>query len=570
MGFMNNITGGGASGGASNSISSKIVGEIKVDVGVVETKINSLPFDITGVKVDKNFDLNNFVVNNVPTPTASNHLANKGYVETWIKKDGVRNINAEGKKIINVVGPSSSDSDRAVANKGYVDTSITTSQTFVITDAASKYLDKKTGGTMSGGINMDHQNIFGLQNPPKFGTSATSKDYAHSYIKKDGSGNIDAENKKIINLALTPSADRDVVSFGFLNLYLPRTVYGDISSDYHMQTKRNCSIGEPKAFANATTKNYVDLGIMNATKISAFGGIKKDATNQFELNVPQAQRLVAPVLLNGSIIKDASGSMSVDVAPNGGINKDVTGRLQLNVSEAKTLIASLLANGGMERAGAGKLKANVATAQKLIAPVLPTGGVERDSVDKIKLVDAVFRSLIMMDGNYHSWSKEFIKNNASGHWLISDNSSSKVAKYGVLSGTNDESLQYQGFGERVKILKYSDAERPTSGAGLIKGRYNYLTFDGPNDRMKCNMDLKITSGDKTLSITVVYRLTSHGTGVGCVNAIVGNDNPGWRMKLVLKSCCSIRPTWTILALLSCLTCREHRVRETTISAVVLE
>ena len=28
-------------------------------------------------------------------------------------------------------------------------------------------------------------------------------------------------------------------------------------------------------------KNYVDLGIMNATKISRFGGIKKGATNQF-------------------------------------------------------------------------------------------------------------------------------------------------------------------------------------------------------------------------------------------------------------------------------------------------
>ena len=88
MGFINNITGGVASGGASNSISSKIVDEIKVDVGVVETKINSLPFDITAVKVDKNFDLNNFVVTNVPTPTAPNQIANKGYVATWIKKMG--------------------------------------------------------------------------------------------------------------------------------------------------------------------------------------------------------------------------------------------------------------------------------------------------------------------------------------------------------------------------------------------------------------------------------------------------------------------------------------------------
>ena len=122
----------------------------------------------------------------------------------------------------------------------------------------------------------------------------------------------------------------------------------------------------------------------------------------------------------------------------------------------------------------------------------------------------------MMDGNYHSSSNEFIKNYASGHWLISDNSplSSKVEKYGVLLGTNVESLLYQGFGERADIVKYSNAKRPTSGTGLINGRYNYITFDGANDRMKCDMDLNITSGDKTLSITVVYRLTSYGTGVG--------------------------------------------------------
>ena len=175
----------------------------------------------------------------------------------------------------------------------------------------------------------------------------------------------------------------------------------------------------------------------------------------------------------------------------------------------------------------GKIKIDLLIARSTIAPVLPLGGVERDSSGKIKLVDAVVRSLIMMDGNYHSWSNEFIKNCAAGHWLISDNTSAKVAAYGVSSGTNVESLQYQDFGERKNIVKYSDAERPTSGTGLINGRYNYLTFDGANGRMKCNMNLNITSGDKTLSITVVYRLTSYGAGVGLKNYIIGNDNPGW-------------------------------------------
>ena len=248
MGFINNITGGGTSGGtASNSVSSKIVDELKVDVAVVETKVNRLPFDITCVTVDTNFDLNNFFVTNVPTPTAPNQIFNN--------------------------------------------------------------------------------QIYTAPNSPKFGTSATSKDYVHSYVKDFLTANIE--------------------------------------------------------------------------------------------------------------------------------------------------------------------------------------------------------SLIMMDGNYHSCSNEFIKNNASGHWLISDNSSSKVSTYGVLSGTNFESLQYQGFGERKNIVKYSDIEKPTSGAGLINGKYKYLTFDGINDRMKCNMDLNITSGNKTLSTTIVYRMRAYGTGVGLKNGLIRNDNTGW-------------------------------------------
>ena len=124
--------------------------------------------------------------------------------------------------------------------------------------------------------------------------------------------------------------------------------------------------------------------------------------------------------------------------------------------------------------------------------------------------------------------------------------SSKVAKYGVVSGSNVESLHYQGFGERVDVLRYSDAERPTSGAGLINGRYNYVTFDGVNDRMKCNMNLKITSGDKTLSITVVYSMTAYdttSTGIGLKNAIIGNDNPTWDHFICMnkdKNCCKQR------------------------------
>ena len=395
MGFINNITGGGASGGAaSNSVSSKIVDELKVDVAVVETKINSLPFDITGVKVDKNFDLNNIVVTNVPTPTASNQIANKGYVETWIKKDGVGNINAEGKKIINVVGPSSSDSGGTVANKGYVDTSITTSQTFVINDVASKYLDKKTGGTMSGGINMDNQNIFGLQNPPKFGTSATSKDYVHNHVKSFLAANIVEQN-----------------------------------------------------------------------------GLVKDSNDKIKIDLSIAQSTIAPVLANVSIIKDGSGKLSVDVLSSGGLLKDSTGKIYSD-------------------------------------PVYIT-------------------NYAMQNGLNDSYVEYLFKSKSVGHWKVSDNSTRHVSTYADLDGTKVNTLFNQSFG-RVDMVKILDSERPTTTTSLIANKYNYLSFDGAHDKMKAAVSLDAVGDDKTVSVTIVYRLTAEGKAdFGLRNALIGNDNTGW-------------------------------------------
>ena len=424
MGFINNITGGGASGGTtSNSVSSKIVDELKVDVAVVETKVNSLPFDITGVKVDKNFDLNNFVVKNVPIPTASNQIANKGYVETWIKKDGVGNINAEGKKIINVVGPSSSDSGGAVANKGYVDTSITTSQTFVINDVASKYLDKKTGGTMSGGINMDNKNIFGLQNPPKFRTSATSKDYVHNHVK--------------IFLAASIVEQNGLVK-------------------------------------DSNDKFKIDLSIARSTIASVLptGGVERDGAGKLKLDVPTAQTLVAPVLANGSIIKDGSGKLSVDLLSSGGLLKDGTGKIYSD-------------------------------------PVYITNH-------------------LMQNGLNDSYVEYLFKSEAVGHWKVSDNSTRHIVTYADLDGGDVvNTLFYQSFG-RVDMVKLLDFERPTTTTSLITNKYNYITFDGVDDKMKAAVSLDAVGDDKTVSITIVYRLTAEGkSDFGLRNALIGNDNTGW-------------------------------------------
>ena len=75
---------------------------------------------------------------------------------------------------------------------------------------------------MSGGINMDNQNIFGLQNPPKFGASTTSKDYLHNHVKNFFTTNIiqknglvkDKNDRLKIDLSITRSTIAPVLPIG--------------------------------------------------------------------------------------------------------------------------------------------------------------------------------------------------------------------------------------------------------------------------------------------------------------------------------------------------------------------
>ena len=48
--------------------------------------------------------------------------------------------------------------------------------------ANDKYLNKSIGGSILGGINMNHNNLFGLQNPPTFDSSAVSLAYFISHV----------------------------------------------------------------------------------------------------------------------------------------------------------------------------------------------------------------------------------------------------------------------------------------------------------------------------------------------------------------------------------------------------
>ena len=103
------------------------------------------------------------------------------------------------------------------------------------------------------------------------------------------------------------------------------------------------------------------------------GGINMDNQNIFGLHNPQKFR---------------TSATSKDYVHNHVKNFFTTNIIQKN---------------GLVKDSNDKLKIDLSIARSTIAPVLPIGGVERDSSGKIKLVHAVVRSLVRMDGNYHSW-----------------------------------------------------------------------------------------------------------------------------------------------------------------------
>ena len=64
---------------------------------------------------------------------------------------------------------------------------------------------------------------------------------------------------------------------------------------------------------------------------------------------------------------------------------------------------NIIQKNGLVKDSNDKLKIDLSFVRSTIAPFLPIGRIERDSSGKIKLVNAIFRSFTMMDGNYHSW-----------------------------------------------------------------------------------------------------------------------------------------------------------------------
>ena len=133
----------------------------------------------------------------------------------------------------------------------------------------------------------------------------------------------------------------------------------------------------------------------------------------------------------------------------------------------------------------------------------------------------------MKNGLVDPYVEFLFKTKSAGHWRVSDNSTRHVGTYADLDGTNVNTLFYQSFG-RVDMVKISDGERPVTSTVLITNKYNYITFDGVDDKTKAAVSLDAVGDDKTVSITIVYRLTAEGkSDFGLRKALIGNDNTGW-------------------------------------------
>ena len=168
-----------------------------------ETKDDVLVLTSTG------WDANNQRVQNIATPVVGNDAVTLDYVNNKYldKATGgsvLGSINMNGNTVFGIENPPPYDS--AAVSKEYIDNNkiidsngtlrydinmgarLINRQTipinntelvhkgYVDTHTSQNYLNKRTGGTMESGINMNDNNLFGLSNPPSFNTSAASKE----------------------------------------------------------------------------------------------------------------------------------------------------------------------------------------------------------------------------------------------------------------------------------------------------------------------------------------------------------------------------------------------------------
>ena len=222
-----------------------------------ELMVTSVEQTVTGKKVFENIEVHD--------PTSNNQAANKSYADTKLSLTGgtmtgdlilpphnypipgntnkvinyesqreiflsrqesfpmQADINMNNNFIQNIATPTSS---HQVTNKGYCD---------------YNFLNRQNGGVLMGPLSMNRNDLTGIPDTPKFGSSAVNKSYVEgeiakipqgsnsdtsSFLKLDGSramsGNLDMDNHKIVKLQ-DPTEDTDAASKFYIDQKLEQS-----------------------------------------------------------------------------------------------------------------------------------------------------------------------------------------------------------------------------------------------------------------------------------------------------------------------------------------------------------
>ena len=222
-----------------------------------ELMVTSVEQTVTGKKVFENIEVHD--------PTSNNQAANKSYADTKLSLTGgtmtgdlilpphnypipgntnkvinyesqreiflsrqesfpmLADINMNNNFIQNIATPTSS---HQVTNKGYCD---------------YNFLNRQNGGVLMGPLSMNRNDLTGIPDTPKFGSSAVNKSYVEgeiakipqgsnsdtsSFLKLDGSramsGNLDMDNHKIVKLQ-DPTEDTDAASKFYIDQKLEQS-----------------------------------------------------------------------------------------------------------------------------------------------------------------------------------------------------------------------------------------------------------------------------------------------------------------------------------------------------------
>ena len=329
---------------------------------------------------------------------------------------------------------------------------------------------------------------------PVLDTDVATKIYVDTRVPKDGSGNFDIGSKKLINVA-APTLATDAANKSYIDTRVPK----DGSGNFDIGSKKLINVAAPTLATDVTNKSYVDTRV------------PKDGSGNFDIGSKKLINVAAPTL-----VADATNKSYVDnltaVKSDGGLER-VANELKLNVGFSQSIAAPLLTAGGLEKNGSGEISASL----------LLFGGIDKDITGKLILDPAVAVNAVMQDGGYDPFSVALIKK-AAAHFHVSDVSKTSLV---TLSGDDVDTLLYQGL-ERINFVKYSNGTRPQAVAANLVGKYyNYMNFDGVDDRLKATgLKMDLFGLDKTTSVTCVYKLNSVA-GAGLHNGLFGNDNLIW-------------------------------------------